>query len=681
MIFAAAPAAPLSRAQLAWLAALVVLAQVPLWGHLPLWIAAGGSALVAARLLLPADRPPARRRRWLLPVLALAVAFGIRWHFGYFLARDPCVAYLYVLVGIKYLEAKSPRDGGLLVCLALFLTLTQFFYGQSIAAAAIALPAVLVLGGVLAVLRATPAATSNWKAPLAATARMLVQGIPLAALLFLVFPRLAGPLWGSPMGAGARTGLSDTMQPGTISELSLSDAVAFRVDFNGPPPPRALRYWRGPVLSRFDGVEWTGVLRRRQSLETSPDPSARTIEYTVTMEPNNRLWLFALEQAAGRPQAATDEPQSSAGPARILGQLTYDRQLLAAVPVAQSIRYTQRSALSDRFAASGDFERPDNLRLPQGNPRTVEFARELRGRSDNDRAFIAALLDWFRNEPFVYTLAPPPLVGDGVDDFLFNTRRGFCEHYASAFVVLLRAAGIPARVVTGYQGGEMNPAGDYMIVRDSDAHAWAEALLDGVWQRFDPTAAVAPSRIESGLGAALPQGEPVPYLARLDMTWLKDLRLHWDAVNYQWQRGVVGFNLQRQKDALRDLGLERARPWQIVALVAAIALAWGLAMLALAQLRHAQRDPALASWTRLGRRLARAGLPRRPTEGPLHYAQRAAARWPQWSAPLCRIGENYALLRYGPADARRNELLSSLRAGVASLPGARALRGMARERT
>lgn len=676
MIFAAAPAAPLSRTHLAWLAALVVLAQLPLWGQLPLWIAVAGSGLAAARLLLPANRlPPARLRRWLLPVIALTVAIGIRLHYGYFLARDPCVAYLYVLVGIKYLEAKGPRDGGLLVCLALFLTLTQFFYNQGIAAAAIALPVVLVLGGVLAALRPAPAAAAGWIAPLAATARMLVQGVPLALLLFVVFPRLAGPLWGSPMAAGARSGLSDTMAPGMISELSLSDAVAFRVDFIGPPPPPPLRYWRGPVLSRFNGIEWSALLRPGDGKFAGAGP--RAIEYTVTMEPNNRPWLFALEQATSLPVPVSDEALSSVGPLRPLARLTRDRQLLAIVGVAQTIRYTQRSALGDRFPAVGNFDASDNLQLPQRNPRTVAFARELRARSASDRAFIDSVLDWFRSEPFVYTLAPPPLEGDTVDGFLFDTRRGFCEHYASAFVVLLRAAGIPSRVVTGYQGGEINPTGNYLIVRDSDAHAWAEALLDGVWQRFDPTAAVAPSRIEKGLGAALSQEEPVPYLARLEMSWLKNLRLHWDAVNYQWQRGVVGFNVQRQQDVLRDLGLDRATPWQVVAVVAAVVLAWGLVIVGLAQVRHARRDPAQASWTRLGRRLARAGLPRRPDEGPLAYVQRAALRWPQWSSLLRRIGENYALLRYGPRDGQRNERLGTLRQSLASLPGARALRGTA----
>jgi transglutaminase-like putative cysteine protease len=669
MIFAPAPAAPLARSQLLWLAALVLLAQLPLWPHLPIWIAVLGPGLVVARLLLPADRPLSTRlRRWLLPLLALAVGIGIRMSFGYFLSRDPCVAFLYALVGIKFVETRSARDGGLLACLALFVALTQFFYGQSIGAAVIALPMVLVLGGALAALREAPALPAAWTAPLVATARMLLQGVPLAALLFILFPRLAGPLWGAPADTGARSGLSDRMAPGSISELSLSDAVAFRVDFVGRPPPPVQRYWRGPVLTRFDGFEWSALTRIRAG-RFAADRS-RAIEYTVTMEPNNRQWLFALEHPAGLPRAPIDDPTAAVGPVRNIAILTDDQQLLANAPIMQAVRYTQRSVISDSFAAAGDTDGRDNVQLPRGNPRTRAFAGELRERSGSDRAFVAAVLDYFRREPFVYTLAPPLLQGDRVDAFLFDTRRGFCEHYASAFVVLLRAAGIPARVVTGYQGGEINPDGSYMIVRDSDAHAWAEALLDGAWQRLDPTAAVAPSRIEHGLGGALAQGEPVPYLARLEETWLKTLRLRWDAVNYQWQRGVVGFNLQRQRDVLRDLGLEAARPWHVVALAGAFAFLWGLAILGFTRARHARTDPAVALWSRLCRRLAHAGLPRAPSEGPLAYVGRAAARWPQSSALLQRVGETYAALRYGPSDATRAELIAKLRANIAALPGA-----------
>ena len=360
--------------------------------------------------------------------------------------------------------------------------------------------------------------------------------------------------------------------------------------------------------------------------------------------------------------------------------LTYDQQLLAKAPITQAVRYVQRSALRDAFPEHDEADRRDNLQLPRSNPRTLAFARELRARSASDRAYIAAVLDWFHTEPFVYTLAPPVLEKDPVDGFLFNARRGFCEHYAGAFVVLLRAAGIPARVVTGYQGGEINPNGGYMIVRQSDAHAWTEALLDGQWRRLDPTAAVAPSRVERGLGAALPQGEPVPYLARLDMTWVKSLRLHWDAINYQWQRGVVGFNTERQRSLLRDVGLDDAQPWQIAALAGIGAFVWGLLILAVGHARRSRIDPALALWNRACRALEKAGVKRRPEEGPVAFTQRAGERWPQWRELLSSIGSSYALLRYGPDSDRRDELLWQLKKSVEALPGKRSLREAATDR-
>ena len=249
------------------------------------------------------------------------------------------------------------------------------------------------------------------------------------------------------------------------------------------------------------------------------------------------------------------------------------------------------------------------------------------------------MLAWFNRENFVYTLSPPLLDEDTVDEFLFDTRRGFCEHYASAFVVLLRAAGIPARVVTGYQGGAMNPRGGYMIVRQSDAHAWAEALIDGQWQRFDPTAAVSPSRIEIGLGGALPAGERVPFLARLDASWLKSVQLAWDAINHDWRRNVVGFNYERQRSLWRDW---QARPLRAVA-GRGDGRGWrcsrGPALLAAwLMFRRRRQERALVLWDDLCRRLARAGLPRQAHEGPLAFAQRAAQRWPQFAIAFAAIG-------------------------------------------
>jgi len=668
------PDSPLSRAQSGWLAALLLCAQVPLWSDVLPWIAIAGTGLVIVRLVPALNAPgyarPPLWRRWMLPVLAVAAAVGIRAHLGYFLARDPCVQFLFVLVGIKFVEARSTRDGTLLICLAIFLAITQFFYAQSIFAAITAVPSLFALGGALAALRASNAAQGPIAAQLVAPGRLMLQGIPLAALLFLLFPRLAGPLWGSPADAGARTGLSERMSPGAISELSRSDAVAFRVDFNGPPPDSRNRYWRGPVFSRFSGREWSASYR------IQPGRFARregpVIDYTVTLEPHGKLWLFALEHPASLPRPASEDDIT--GVSSDIAFLTYDQQLIARSTVNQTVRYTQRSVLQGSvMPVPGDAT--DNLQLSRNNAHTIAFARELRARSDSDRAFIDTVLRRFHDEPYVYTLTPPLLEAepDPVDAFLFDTRRGFCEHYAGSFVLLLRAAGIPARVVTGYQGGEMALDGKYMIVRQSDAHAWAEAIVDGKWQRFDPTGAVAPSRVERGLGAALPLGEPVPYLARLEMTWLKSLRLHWDSINYQWQRGIVGFNIDRQRDFLREFGLDSARPVQLVAIIAAMAFAWVIPVLALSRVRRTRADAEVALWARACRRLARAGLARRPDEGPLDYVERAALRWPQWADLFLLIGTSYAQLRYGAPDARRATLLSKLCASVDAMPRARSL--------
>jgi hypothetical protein len=249
--------------------------------------------------------------------------------------------------------------------------------------------------------------------------------------------------------------------------------------------------------------------------------------------------------------------------------------------------------------------------------------------------------------------------------------------------VLLRAAGIPARVVTGYQGGEINPRGGYLIVRQSDAHAWAEALVDGEWRRYDPTAAVAPSRIQMGLGGALPASADVPMFARLDAGWLKSIQLAWDAVNHDWRRQVVGFNYDSQRALLRELKLDRVAPWQYVALVAAIALAWVAFALGWLTWRRGRRDRAVVHWQALCTRLARAGLPRLAHEGPLAYAERAAARWPSLAGELRALGAAYATLRYGPASARadtdgeRAAALSDLERGIAGLPRPSELRAMA----
>jgi transglutaminase-like putative cysteine protease len=459
------------------------------------------------------------------------------------------------------------------------------------------------------------------------------------------------------------------MSPGQISELSLSDNVAFRVDFDGAVPPPAQRYWRGPVFSQFDGRTWSfGQPGLRGDFTPYSTPRIR---YTVTLEPNYRPWLFALDLPAALPAlAAGSTPVKDGFPI-----LTRDQQLLLRMPVTQALSYTQLSVLRSSYPAARD-EARYNLGIGKGNARTIEFAQELRAQYPDDAAYVRAVLAKFNREEFVYTLAPPFMEHDPVDMFLFDARRGFCEHYASAFVLLLRAAGIPARVVTGYQGGAMNPRGNYMIVRQSDAHAWSEAMIEGRWQRFDPTAAVAPSRIEIGLGGALPSSEMVPLLARLDMTWLKSAQLAWDAFNHDWARNVVGFNRDRQRSLWHDWKLDQFAPWQIVVLIALLVFAWGAMVVGWLMWKRRHQERALVLWDDLNRRLARAGLPRHAYEGPLAYATRAAQRWPQFSIAFAAIGESFATLRYGalPVAREREALVATLERAIEVLPAPAALR-------
>ena len=656
---------------------LLIAAQLPQAPHLPIWVAVAGITLVGLRIfLLYRDRlrPQAAAARipsWALVLFAVATAFAVRASFGYLAGRDPSVAFLYILVAIKYLETRSTRDGTLLVCLACFLLVTPFFYSQSLLAAVAALPAVVLVGVALDVLTrsgASDARPFTWRATIRRSAVMMLQGLPVAALLFVLFPRLAAPLWGLPADQGAKSGLSDSMSPGQIGELTLSDTVALRVDFDGPVPPPALRYWRGPVFSSFDGRTWRPGESGLLTSFTPDDPGG--ITYTVMLEPTYHPWLFALDLPAALPKLAPGSmPAGATQPI-----ITRSQQIILRMPVAQTLRYTQRSVLRSSYPAEPKIETRFNLGIGVGNPQTLAFARELRAQHPDDTEYIRAILAWFREEEFVYTLAPPYLERDPVDMFLFDTRRGFCEHYASAFVLLLRAAGIPARVVTGYQGGSVNPRGGYLIVRQADAHAWAEAIIDGQWRRFDPTAAVAPSRIELGLGGGLPAGAPIPFYA--DVEWVNNLRLAWDSFNYDWRRNVAGFDRDRQRTLWRDWKLDQFAPWQVVALVAAIVFAWGSLVVGWLMWKRRRQERALVLWDDLNRRLARAGLPRQPHEGPLAYAARASARWPQFAIAFAAIGESFAVLRYGasPVARERAALVATLERAIEVLPAAGELR-------
>jgi transglutaminase-like putative cysteine protease len=447
------------------------------------------------------------------------------------------------------------------------------------------------------------------------------------------------------------------MTPGDISDLSVSGEVAFRVRFDGAIPPPAQRYWRGPVLHEFDGRSW-----RRPRAQAFPMQEVQylgePVDYQITLEPTDRPWILALDMPAAWPEREAWR--------------SYDFQLVSPRRLTEVSSFRLRSY--PRFIAG--LELPSSLRNkdtqlpPEGNPRSRALARQLVARHGGDPLAIAqALLTMFREQPFVYTLDPPKLAENAMDEFLFETRRGFCEHYASAFTLVMRAAGVPARVVTGYQGGEFNPIGGYMIVRQSDAHAWSEIWVAGRgWLRVDPTAAVAPERIEQNLVRALAEDEPAPGRLRdASRLWLQ-VELTWDTVNDFWNERVVRFNADRQMGLLEKLGFEDP-DWRTLGLGLAASLAAFFVTLSF-YLAWRYRDPPRDWPARLhaevSRRLHKRGLTPAATEGPVAFLERAEQACPDLARDLAAIRTLYVDLRYGPfptePDLRRlKHLVNRLR--------------------
>jgi len=644
------PARPMSRDKsdtlLLLFGCLLVLA--PHAGHLPL-----GATLLCALLLawrgwitLRGNRLPSH---WLLLPLAAVTMAGVWLHHRTLFGRDAGVTMLVLLLAFKLLEMRARRDLFVVLFLSYFVLLTNFFYSQSIATAlwmTAALVALLVAQISFQHTGAVPPLARRLR--LAATVFGLA--LPLALVFFLFFPRIQGPLWGLPSDAQAgRSGLSNHMEPGAIARLALSDDIAFRARFDGMPPPPARRYWRGPVLGRYDGRVWTEL---RPPLATGQPAPFRShgapLRYQVTLEPHGQRWLFALETAAAAPTLSGNRAR--------LGE---QRELLANRPITRRLRYDTVSYLDFELEP---IESPLLLRpwlqLPPGrNPQTLEFARQLRAQGGDAAQLAQRVLQYFRTEDFHYTLEPPLLGADGIDEFLFSTRAGFCEHYASAFVVLMRAMEVPARVVTGYQGGDINPIDGFMTVRQSDAHAWAEIWIDGRgWSRVDPTAAVAPSRIEVNLSGTLPR----PLLGGLlqldagENSWLsrwQRLRAGWDAATNAWNQWVLNYGSDDQRALLRGLGF-REPDWRQLALLMALSATALLALMLAPQLLRRRRGDAVdALYSALSRRLARHGLARRIHEGPRAWRQRLTA--PQAPLPAAsrdaaaQFLQLYEALRYG----------------------------------
>lgn len=643
--------------QLMLLLIAVACIALPLFTHLPVWAAAVAAATFTAKIWLVRTRRGVPDR-WLLGVLTLGFASATWLQFHTWFGRDAGVTLLVMLMCAKLLEIRARRDTFVVICLGFFLALCQFLFSQSIPTAA------MVALGVVALLTAQVAQNLDGDPavdtppPMGVAVRIALRilgySVPLMLVLFFLFPRAVGPLWGQPSSGAGTTGMSDTMSPGSIGLLAESDELAFRVQFDAAVPPPAQRYFRALVLGQFDGTIWRAI--DRPPMRNAPpavEAQAAPYAYTLTQEPSGSIWLYLLDVPTRAPvlvglrEGATTRPSPEAIYTTAFSQR--DRLLVRAESAVRYRLGTQETAQSLQIWTQ----------LPDGfNPRTHALGEQLRTQFPERRALVQQVLNQFRTQPYRYTLQPPPLGENGVDDFLFDTRAGFCEHYASAFVVLMRSAGIPARVVTGYQGGDINSADGALEVRQRDAHAWTEVWFDDAgWVRVDPTAAVAPERVEIGLARTLPQpGLAGVFTLTADnpvAEALRAVRDRWNAVEGAWNHWVLQYNGSAQRSLLERLGFEHV-DWQNLILGALALLGTMTAAMAARVLWHRPpRDAVLKAYARFETRLARAGLARAPHEPPQAYAQRLRqALAPPSAEAATRIIDAYIALRYRPAPAR-----------------------------
>ena len=602
--------------------------------HLPIWL------LIALPLIL-ALRVITRRRgagavsMWIRVPAACLLLVIVAMQYGTVFGREPGSVLGCGLLVLKLLETEHARDARVSIGFAAFVLISALLFVQTLwFTLAASLILVLLLAALVSLQPAPVARERLLQAQLKLGAILLACGLPLAAAGFALVPRLASPLWGAPdKSMQARTGLDDRMEPGALTELLTDDSPAFRIYFDGALPTPQQRYFRAIVLRDFDGATWQ---RSRYADYLRPEGAARNgapVDYSIMLEPTGRRWLPALDLPIVAPSGA---------------HFSADRELLADTPVMQPREYRVRSTTRYTLAPTlAPRERERSLALPEGfDPRSHALAEGWRTQGLDHDAIVRAALDLF-HQSFTYTLNPPLLGRDSIDDFLFTTKKGFCEHYASAFVVLMRAAGIPARVVTGYQGGWWNPTGGYLLVRNSDAHAWAETWApDRGWVRVDPTAAVSPARIEFGAAAA---NDSTTWS---QAAWVRAIRDRFDLVNGLWTQAIIRFDALRQKGMLTSFGV--VDPNQGDLLLTFAALLGVVLMLAtfwaMRETQESRADALDQAWALLGRRLARAGIVRQTQEGPLDLLARARAALPASAAALTGLVQDYVSLRYGAIE-------------------------------
>jgi transglutaminase-like putative cysteine protease len=642
------------RTSTIWVMATFTLAMLPQFTRMPL--------AVAAMTLLPLLwRTGAEFRGWrplppllrhALTVVALAVLF---LSYGSVSGRRSAVSLLTLMLAFKLIEGFSIRDCRLIVSFSLFLCGTQFLFSQGLTMPLYGAAVILIALVALTRLQRSeawaheaggpPPVRASLLSELGFGMRLLAIALPAGLAFFVLFPRLGSPLWGIPESTlDSKTGLSDSMSPGSVQQLFMDDSPAFRAAFDGAAPPPGDLYWRGPVFWRFDGRTWKGgFYGKNVGARARPPAATAPWSYAVQLEPNERKWLFALDYPATTPKDT---------------RLTLDYQLIRRKPVTQLLEYSVRS--DPDFVDSPELSEPLRLQatdVPErSSPRTRELVDRWRRETPDDRALVERVLNHFNQQPFRYSLNVPLLGSQPVDEFLFETRTGYCEHYASAFAVMMRVAGIPTRVVTGYLGGWYNQIGDYLLVRQSDAHAWTEVWLPGNgWTRVDPTAAVSPLRIEQGSLEAVPGPRHL-----FDYNWLRRLRNGADIVQRRWNDWVIEYGAREQARLFEPLGIDRMTPAMLVAaLLLVIAITGAILFPLILRIRGPARlDPVQRAWRKFLRRLRKAGFTSAPSRGAIETAAAVAQRLPAQTLAARRIAELYTRCRYASgtppvADLRR----------------------------
>jgi len=584
---------------------------------------------------------PTTRLLYFLMLFALILLVSHQ-HRG-LLGRDAGTNLFILALGLKLLEIKTERDIYLVVFLAFIVAASLFLYQQSLFMAAYILAVCCVLFATLVAINSIQIHT---RAALKTAAVILLQAMPMTTVVFVLFPRVEAPRWMLFEEKNkAKIGLSDSMEPGSISDLGTSEELVFRVKFTGAMPPPKYRYWRGPVLSYTDGKRWTQTNSQRFKAQLAkPSYAGTAYSYTLLMEAQEKNWVFAL-----------DIPAQYASPLEQNGHY----QLINPENPHKRTEYQITSYTQYNTGTLTQLEYQDSTQLPsEPSDKIKQLVSQLHGFDDKPEKFISQTLNHFKTEDFHYTLTPPLMEENPIESFLFNTKRGFCSHYASAFVYLMRTAHIPARVVTGYQGGKFNNVGNFLEIQQAHAHAWAEVWIENQgWARVDPTAAVAPERIEQQLDINLLElGSDIRFEtsnSQQQENWLKQMSQLWNNADYQWQRWVVNYDSSNQSDFLSTFGIHdfKAMMKWLMALVGLITVL--LALLLLYQKKKAI-DPVLRLYQQFCQKLQPAGLIRTDREGAMDFAQRAKLALPEQTEAIDYITNAFIQLHYGRVSTRED---------------------------